>query len=378
MLGSIGTWRFDSAIPLPKDEADAYSLAALGLCAATATAAGGAAVFVLFGQQIAQIVGQPEMVPWLWSIPATSLVLGVSLILTQLSIRHRKYYRIATRSFFSMSITALVQLTAGLAGMLTGGLVLGLGAGQAASAVSLLPGSGLRSQDARSGMRFRNMAANALRYRRFPLILAPSSLINVLGTQLPVILIAYYYGPMTAGWFGLTQRVVALPVVLITTAAAQVYLGELAQAVRSRPSSVGPMFYRVSRGLLAPAMLFAVILIVLAPALFTLVFGPDWTTSGDFARALAISVACQLVAAPLGHTLTVMQRQTLQATWDSSRLLLTCGTLIAAATCGAPAITAVWLFSGASSVLYLLLWFACLKSTRPRRIRVMERSGPRA
>lgn len=45
------------------------------------------------------------------------------------------------------------------------------------------------------------------RYRRFPLFLAPSGLLKVLGQQLPVLLVAYWYGSSVAGWLGLTLRV---------------------------------------------------------------------------------------------------------------------------------------------------------------------------
>jgi len=126
------------------------------------------------------------------------------------------------------------QVGAGLTDLKTGGLILGLGVGQATSAVSLVKGSALLSDQARDGREWRRLRQLARRYRRFPLVLAPSGVLNVMGLQLPVVLIAYWYGSSVAGWMGLTQRVLSLPVMLVGTAIAQVFPASRSRRVPAR------------------------------------------------------------------------------------------------------------------------------------------------
>ena len=57
--------------------------------------------------------------------------------------------------------------------------------------------------------------------------MAPAGVLNVAGLYLPILLLAWLYGPVVAGYVGFTQRVLGLPMTLIGQSVAQVYLGEL-------------------------------------------------------------------------------------------------------------------------------------------------------
>ncbi|GIJ33481.1 Membrane protein involved in the export of O-antigen and teichoic acid [Micromonospora sediminimaris] len=355
-LGAVASGRFELAVPLPERDQEAHDLVAVGLLAALGTALAGTAVLMVARGEIAALFNQPALSSWLWLTPWTAAAIAAVQVLNQLAIRYQRYPAIGRRNFFQAGATLLTQIGAGLMGLRVGGLALGLGVGQTVGALSLLPGMRRRSGDGKPETRHRSLWRTALKHRRFPLLLAPSGLLNVLGLQLPVLLIAYYYGSAVAGWFGFTQRVLAIPVGLLGLAVAQVYLAELSRAARTGGGQAAALFLQVSRQLGMVAAPGALLIAFAVPPAFTRVFGAEWSTSGTYVQALAVFTAAQLVGSSLSQTLIVFGRQGLQLAWDVGRLLLVAAAVMITARSGGSALAAVWAFGLSAASAYGASW----------------------
>ncbi|MEH0825572.1 MULTISPECIES: lipopolysaccharide biosynthesis protein [unclassified Micromonospora] len=361
-IGTVAALRFELAVPLPERERDAYGLVVLGMAAAFGTAVLGAVVVLSSGDVVATLFGQPALQSWLWLVPPAAAGTSAVLVLNQLAVRHRRYASIGRRTLLQSLASTLTQIGAGIAGMRSGGLALGLGVGQVAGVFALLHTAGLRGTEAQAGRRGQQLVAVARRYCRFPLLAAPSGLLNVLGLQLPILLIAYWYGGAVAGHLGLTQRVIAVPAALVASAVAQVYLAEIARAVRNADPHGRAIFIRVSRKLALVAAPSALVLLVGAPWIFSVLFGEQWGSSGVYAQALAVYTAAQIVASPLSQTLVVFERQGLQLIWDAARFLLVTGVVSGVALSGASAVTAVWSLGIAGTLAYAASWLLSLRA----------------
>jgi len=184
----------------------------------------------------------------------------------------------------------------------------------------------------------------------------PAGLLNVLGLQLPVILVAYQYGSQVAGWFGLTQRVVGLPVTLIGTAVAQVYLGEFVTALRSDRIQARALFKRATIALAVVGSALLIFLVAFGPWTFRHVFGLQWSVSGDYARALAPGIAGQMVASPLSSTLIALERQRAQFIWDATRVTLIVTIVLTSGRMHLPPLTTIWMLSAMSLAMYVISW----------------------
>lgn len=355
-IGTVAALRLELAIPLPERDQDAYGLATLGLLSSTIVGLLCAAGILTFGDDVAAALAQPGLMPWLWLVPPGVAAVGYYAALNQLAIRKQRFVAIGRRSLLQSIALVVSQMSLGSAGLRPGGLVVGLTVGQVVSAASLLPGSGLRTPEARSARVRKPLLALLKRYRRFPLILGPSGLLNVLGLQLPVLLLAAWYGGSVAGWMGLTQRILAVPVTLIGTAVAQVYVSEIARAVRTDLPAAAKLFRRASVSLLLLSIPLLAGLLLLGPQLFSVVFGPEWKTSGQYAQALAVGLAAQLVAAPLSQTLIVLERQMLQLAFDIIRVVAIFVVILAVKLADGTALTAVWAAGVTLALTYVLLW----------------------
>ena len=365
LMATIAALRLELAVPLPELERDARSLVAAGLISALLTAILGTALVAAYGDWATRAFRNPELETWLWFAPSIAAIMASYLVLNQLAVRQLRYGAVGRRNLLSSLTTVTTQLVAGAAGIRPGGLVLGLATGQIVGAFSLLLGSRSQHGGGRSAYSFRSILVVVRRFRSFPLLLAPAGLLNALGLQLPLLLFAYYYGSAAAGWFGLTQRVLALPVMLIGQAVAQVYLGELTRDVRARGHRASQLFMRTSIRLAALALIGTTALLAFGPWLFGTAFGPDWRPSGDYARALALALGAQLVASPLSQTLIVLGHQYKQLAWDGLRLVMTVAAVACPAGIGLPPLTATWLLGGALTASYAVGWGMARRAVGP-------------
>lgn len=359
--------RLELAVPLPRNDSDARSLVG------TATAASGAfLVLVLivtaFGRRLlSEALGLDVNLWIIVLVGPLAASFATAAVLNAVAIREARFRAIATRSILVGALTVVFQLIGGIVNAGVAGLAISAFVAQFVGIASLYIGSPLlRSRSARS-----NRAQVLRRYRRFPLVLGPAGLINSLGENTPLLVVGALYGPEAAGYFGLTLRVVAVPVAVVGAAAAQVFGSELARRRREETGTEPELFLKASRSLGLLALGFGAVLALAGPGVFRFVFGPDWAQAGDMARAFALAAAVQIVASPLSQTLGVYERVVAQFFWDSSRLVLTVGSLAAAWALGAPLVTAVWMLSVVAASCYAANWVLCHRTVTSDRFRAV-------
>lgn len=352
-LCSFAGGRLELAVPLAKSDEDAKSLVLLGTYFALATSIlflAGAATAMEFSS-----IGDRPAAEWIWTVPLLALPLSTFQLLNAWAIRHLQFSRMGRRTILQAAVSTVLQLIAGVVGLAAGGLILGYTLGQAVGTLSLLFGSGLLTR--RSRIAKASLLDVLRRYRRFPIYLAPAGLLNTLGLQVPVLLIAYCYGQQAAGHLGLTQRVLAVPVVLLAQAIAQIYLGELTRARREEAGSGAELelFESVSIRLAAIAVPLLIGL-WFSPWVFDLVFGEQWRISGQMARALGLMAAVQLVGFPISQTLVVYERVLLQLTWDVCRFAGVALGILIPWKMGVDVVTTVSIYGSVSALAYALGW----------------------
>jgi O-antigen/teichoic acid export membrane protein len=370
-LGSITALRLEAAIPIADTDEQAFSLVWLAAVAITLSTTLIATLTFILSHGLASLLSVAHSSEWLALIPVLAGLAGTVLLLSQLAIRQRRYGDVGRRSVLQSTTTTVGQVLAGIG--LTGpiGLLIGYLGGQLAGVIGLTRNAGLLRASARRGLRPKKLALVALRYRRFPILFAPAGLLNSAGLQLPVLLLAHFYGAPEAGWFGMSQRILALPVSLMAVAVAQVYLGELARTVRSSPTLALALFDKSSRTLLLIGVALAVLITIAAQPLFPLVLGHEWVVSGDYARAIAIGLGAQVIASPLASTLTVLERGGTQLVCDLSRVLGMIAVVAWVRSSGGSALTAVWLLTAVTTLFYTAYW--ALSRLALRRLVITQR-----
>lgn len=371
-LGAVAALRFDAAIPLPTAPRDAYSLLYLGVISAVGVGACTELAVYMFNGPMGALLDFPQGSYLLYSTPILVVLIGIFSVLNQLAIRQRHFNVVARRNLFNGVAMAGSQVLGGFLGLGTGGMVLGFGVGQAAGLAGMMKELRIGSEEALAGRTLKRFRVVGGRYRRFPLVLAPSALLNVSGLQIPIVLMAWMFGGEVAGWFGMTQRILAMPMSLIGLAIAQVFLAELSNSAREDGGLARSLFLSASKRLLWVSLAFSSTLMIAGPPLFSCFLGAQWATSGVYARALSISLALQLLASPVSQTLTVYERQFVQLAWDLGRIVVVVGAIVITATIWHSAIITVWTYGCVSATTYGASWWLSYRTVCSVALEVRE------
>jgi O-antigen/teichoic acid export membrane protein len=357
---ALASLRFEMAVAVPDDERRARALVSIGLRASASFAVVGVALAALLGV-LAPHVWSGHVSLLLW-VPLVGGLIGAFAVLNQLAVREREYAAIAQRNvLMALSVVGL-QVLAGVLGAGPHGLAAGLAGGQAVGVASLLHGLRAHLQSPRVTRPERRSTWRE--FRMFPLVMAPSGVINVFGLSAPIILAASLYGEAVSGWLGMTQRVLTVPVALVGMALAQVYVGEFARTKRAATAGLERLFLRTSLRLALAALVITAIVAVASRFAFPLVLGDTWTRSGVYATVLAVAMGAQLCVSPLSQTIVVLGRPGLQAAWDVLRLMACGGAIVVGHARGWDDVQTVGLLSVMMVLTYAVGWLLAWWSVR--------------
>jgi O-antigen/teichoic acid export membrane protein len=283
---------------------------------------------------------------------------------TQLAIRGRTYGAIGVRGLTNAIVTTIAQVGLGVAGMAVPGLILGFLLGRLVSTFTML------RQLGRHLLPIASLPSSARNYRvhwRYPLLYAPSSLLNLVGTYAPIVIVIHAYGASAAGQLGMAQTLVLAPLGLLGTAAGQVFIGELTASLRSGSREAGRHYLRASRLLAIVAVPVLLVLLVLGPTLIPLVLGDRWTLAGELGAAIGISACAGLVASPLSYVFVAYGKNLLSFVLDASRVLLVVGIgMWTTSSGGASVQEAVLAMSLGQAANYLLTWMLGARAASSR------------
>lgn len=301
-----------------------------------------------------------------WSSYMVFLVLvwttSTYTVLTSFVLRARSYGAVARRNFLQQTATAGGQILAAR-WLPTGfGLLLGLALGRCVGIASLLRESGLFRKGAATST---SIVTALRRYWRFPLVFTPSALLNVVATQIPVLLVASRFGAADAGNLAQAVRLGAIPAALIGGAVSSVVMAEIAHRVRDGQLDNRARYLRVSRALVPLAVAWFLLLVVVAPFVLPVILGGAWDSAGDYAAAMSLGVAGGLIASPLSVVFALYERARLNVTLDISRLLLmgTLGLMTTIMDYGP--VTVVLAMSTGMFAVYAATWTLGLKIVTP-------------
>jgi lipopolysaccharide exporter len=371
--------RYESAIPLPRDEESAAHLLALSvLVLLGASCCAGVAIWLL-GDAVVRVTHTQAMRPYFWLVPVSLLGNGLVQVLSNWALRQRAGdpgggpsafvgARLLARTRVQQLLGQVVSqlglgfLHSGLAGLIVGQVV-----GQMSGASALVAAAWRKDQVALQAVSLAGMRRVAHRYRSFALLASPAALLDTAGTHLPLLLLGAFYGPQVVGWIALGQRVLGLPGDLAGSAVAQVYQAEAAWALKNRPEQLDQLFFRTLKGMLWFGLPTVGLLAVVAPAVLSWVFGSRWTQTGLYLQLLSVSFLLALAALPIGGTLDILERQDLHLARELIRVTVVSGAVVLAGASQQTAATAVLLLSAAGSGVYCVSILASWQAIRARR-----------
>lgn len=287
-IAVVACGRYEFALPLVTDDADARDLMALCLHVLLTVA--------FLSIPLAWLLGASGWLrAWGW-LPLAVALGGAVQWLTLWRMRAQHFSALSAARVAHYGGTAVAQVGGGLAHLGSAGLVAAPLLAQAGAAWWLsrcAPLGGWRGLWHVPGAAWKGMAR---RYREFPLLNTPHAFAGALQDTLAVALLVVWTGEASAGFWALSLRYLKAPATLIGGAVSQALYPKLAGAA---PVQARADVRRVMVMLGAVALPLVLVLMLAGPGLFAAIFGEPWREAGELARALAPYIGVHFVASPL-------------------------------------------------------------------------------
>lgn len=326
-LGAVfATFQLEHAIVLPKLEKTAHSLVASILVAGFFVSAFIGILFCVASFNVPAL-RYAEVSPYLLASLSVATIFGIvcTQALRALLVRTGQFRLVAQGAVITAIMTAA---TAILAACVVGdvlddvGLIIAQGVGLLTTAVFWISAPGRSRPLGLSRFRFYRLLATLRRYRKFAFLLTASNAVKTTYGRLPTIIVSLVGGPVAAGLYGLVERVISAPSVLLAQAVASAFRHQAGQYAKVRDTrQIMRAYWKVV--LISGLFVVPVFSVAawLAPILFRLVFGEEWEKAGSYAAILLVGEAFVFVLAMVEDTSILMGKNKYRLLWHVGQLL---------------------------------------------------------
>jgi len=375
VLSVAACLRFDLAVPMPEDDADAANVLALALGFSLLFSIALALAVLTAAEPIAVRLRQPALQPYLWLIPIGVLCAGTYNALQSWAVRTRSFSTIA-RTRVSQALAATgTQIGAGWLGFTPVGLLLGQVLSAGAGCMGLAVRALRKDSNALSKVSHSRMRAQFRVYDRFPKFSTLEAACNAAGMHLPIIIIAAVAVGPEAGYLMLAMAAMQAPMALIGNAVAQVYLSRAPQEYRD--GTLDTFTTSVLGGLLKAGVGPFVFAGLVAPQAFSIIFGQEWYRAGVLVSWMTPWFVTQFLAVPVSMALHVTSNQRTALALQLGGLVLRVASVAVAGRIAVQYVAEAYALSGfAFYGIYILTVVTVVGAERRRVLQQLRMSLP--
>ncbi len=365
VLSIIAMLRYEVAIPMTKTKTEESNLVALCfIILSVMTALLTFFLMVVLSEETWQIFFVYPF-SYRWLLPFGFFAVAAYQIMVYLATKQEDFKTLSKTKLYQGAAGPLTQIGLGLGGVGVLGLIVGFVVGQSTGITILFSKLVLKTKALKDDISIANMKAVAIRFKRFPLVSMWSALIGILSSRAALFLVLpVLYSPVVAGFVFLIDRVIARPLLLLTTSILQVYVGDVAKTLNGDPSVVKKRFVKLSIQQVVVVGAWLLIVNLAAPPLFPIVFGSEWGDAVPYLHTLSIIYFGQMVTMPLMQTLQVMEYHVRMLVWQVFKAIMIVGSFVLSYHWGYTALEGLMLYSvcgfTASAILYIIIFHAVL------------------
>ncbi|MEK6268205.1 MAG: oligosaccharide flippase family protein [Planococcus sp. (in: firmicutes)] len=306
----IAALTFPYALVLAQNDREAKGLARISLYISVGVALFFAAVLYLFSDWIANVFHLEMIISLFYLIPLVVLFSGYLQILEQWLIRKEQF--LLTARVEVVQAIALQGSRVGIGFFYPTAFILIVSWSLGLAFKSLLFRS-LSHKSAQSSISFAKQPDISLRnlvkkYRDFPMYRAPQSLLYSFSETLPLLLLAGFFGPASAGFYSIGRTVLNVPANLINKAIGDVFYQRFTVAAQKK-ENLSSLLIKASLALGVVGILPFGSIMLFGPEIFVLVFGEEWIVGGEYGRWIALWLFFVLMAKPSTVALPVLSAQ---------------------------------------------------------------------
>ena len=299
--------KYEAAIPIADQREDKFYVAWVSLLSLLLATVGLGIAFLIFGDSILRFLRAEPLLPYVHLLVLGIFAKGLFQIGQFVLIAWKEFSRLSRLKIMQAVIVQGITIGYGFysasllglyAGFLVGNLLIGF-----LSITSLL--SKIRTLD------WALLRTTAFRYKKFPLINAPATLISSFANQLPVLMLSRYGSPEIVGFYTFAVKLIDAPMNVVSQSISQVYVEAASQAYHSGKKALNHTFINTLKKTaligIGPVLFAA----AFSPWIVAFVFGEEWRTAGVVIQIIVAMKYLQFVNAPISTTYSIIDKQEL-------------------------------------------------------------------
>ena len=299
--------RFEIAIPIPEKDKDALSLFILAILSNIAFTSILVLVIFLFQVQILDLIQQPKLKPFIWLIPIGVFLAGLYNSLQYWTTRNKQFSTIAKTRITQSITSSTAQIGGGYYGFGAIGLIVGQIINFSAGIVRLSINFWKQSKFLFDQISIARLKENLKKYDKFPKYSTFEALAHIMAIELPVVIIAAVAIGPEAGYLVLAMKVMSIPITLIGGAIAQVYLSHASEYYNK--GEIRAYTLKIIKKIALLTIIPLVLIGVMAPFVFPIVFGNEWSRAGYMITWMIQWFTMQILSSPVSMSLHVTGNQ---------------------------------------------------------------------
>ncbi|WP_321325739.1 lipopolysaccharide biosynthesis protein [Thiomicrorhabdus sp.] len=357
ILAPITALTYPVAIVLPKKDTDAKLIAKLSFFLAFIITCFFSIILYFWGESILNLIGSEKISPYMMLIPLALFFATLLQITEQWLIRKKQFKTTAKIAIVQSLIinstktgigwinpTAVVLITITALGSALHAFMM---------AISLKFNTNAKAEmDSDDNPKTVNQLAIA--HIDFPLYRAPQLFINAISQNMPVLILASFFGPIAAGFYSLARMVLEIPAKLIGKSVGDVFYPRINDASHNN-EELDKLILKATKALALLGLVPFGIVIVIGPWLFSFVFGEEWNSAGEYARWLSLWLYSAFINRPSFVSIPVLGFQKEIFLFEVLSLFLRFATLLVSYYLTNSALVTIASFSTLNVLLNLLL-----------------------
>lgn len=288
IFGASATFQYSQALMLPKEDTEAANLLAVSFLSTVGLSLLVYFVCLIFPEHLSSLIGNSLEPSFFYLIPIAVFVIGLNISLQAWCVRKKAFKRTsASQVVRTLSVTG-GQIASGITGIGPIGLIGGSIFGDVMAnlnLVRLFANNDLST--IRSSLKLREMFTLAKIHKAFAIYTNAQGVLNAIAQGIPVLLLARYYGVATAGFYAFSVRILQVPMNFVITSLRQVLFQKFCE-VYNVGGDVERIFKKTTKRLALIAVAPAIVGMIWAPPIFSLIFGHEWRIAGQFVQLLIV------------------------------------------------------------------------------------------
>ncbi|MCH2159777.1 MAG: oligosaccharide flippase family protein [Oleiphilaceae bacterium] len=304
LLSVISCFRYEMAIVLPKSRAEAnavYTLALILLALFTFLIS----VLLFFvGEALLSLLGASVLVPYLHFLIVAIFFSGLVQIARYVLTKEKRFGELGKNRVIESASAQGLKIGLGLASPSFLSLCISQLVGYVLSLYLAMKRRSVKIVWSRQRLLF------VLRkYKKFLLFNTPAVFVNTLALQLPIFMIARYFGAEYVAYYVMAVKLIEVPLKILGNAISQVYFKQAADIFNQGEGALLSLYKSTVLKLAIIITLPALGIYFLAEPLVPILLGERWSQTGQVMSLLIVWKFFEFLNYPVSTTLTVLNAQ---------------------------------------------------------------------